>query len=452
MAFAHRPRFSREPSREPLRGARFFMTARGHLATLLFVSVVGPRCTRATSENIQLWKTTEKGPGKLEAALADPAVEPKLRAEAAVALVDIGRADQVDKTFEATPPDARRAIVDSLIPLFTAAAQDSAPEKSLANRDALFSIRSYADPVPAGQIDVFLRGLIEKDLRVGRVRNGRHSVEKILAAAPRPSADMLAELLGQPLEPFAVTAVTELLAKLGDEGEREAGASRLVARARTQHPIPDPVWRSIGLLGGAASRKFLGEEIESGRHEDATAAARALQQRREPAMLGLALQVAANPKADRTVRDEMFGVVETIGGLQARAALLDIIRTDREDVVRYRAFESLLAVAPTDGVLAGLDAFPAGASYKKEDVEDLLVKLIEKVGPAARPQLLKGLDSRSALTRMAAVMTLEQLGTSADEAALGRKSSDSGAPKGFPAGDSVGKEAVVVAGIVRSRK
>ncbi len=409
-------------------------------------------CTSVSSDNIQLWKTTEKGPAKLEAALADGSVDPKLRAEAAVALVDLGRADEVDKDLAAVAsPDVRGKIVDFLIPVFMDGAKGAAPEKALASRDALFSVRAFADPASQGRIDAFMRELLAKDLRVGRVRNGRHSVQKILAAAPGPTSEMLAGLLGEPLEPPAVAAVTELLVQLGDEAAREKGAVHLVERARTIHPLPDPVWRSIGLLGGVAGRKFLGEQIESGRHDDATAAARALQQRREPAMLGLAIKVAANPKADRTVRDEMFGVIESIGGLEARAALIDIIRTDREDVVRYRAFESLLAVAKGDGINAGLDAFPPGASYKKVDVEDLLVKLIEKVGAGARAELLKGLASKSALTRMTAVMTLEHLGTSADAAALGRLSTDGASPKGFPAGDSIGKEAAVVAGIVRSR-
>src|SRR6185312_14812893 len=46
--------------------------------------------TRVTSENIAAWKTTQKGPERLHEALADHAVSPKLRAEAAVALIDIG--------------------------------------------------------------------------------------------------------------------------------------------------------------------------------------------------------------------------------------------------------------------------------------------------------------------------------------------------------------------------
>ena len=61
-------------------------------------------------------------------------------------------------------------------------------------------------------------------------------------------------------------------------------------------------------------------------------------------MLSLALKVASDSRADRGLRDEIFGVIETIGGPQAQAGLVHIIATDKEEMVRYHAFESALAV------------------------------------------------------------------------------------------------------------
>ena len=56
------------------------------LALVIALPVIGPTvaCSKPTSDNIQLWKTTQKGPDRLHEALADPAVAPRLRAEAAV--------------------------------------------------------------------------------------------------------------------------------------------------------------------------------------------------------------------------------------------------------------------------------------------------------------------------------------------------------------------------------
>src|SRR5580698_10631246 len=82
-------------------------------------------CTnRPSSENIALWKTTEKGPERLHDALADHGVAPKLRAEAAVALVDIGRADEVEAILAAAPADDRAEITKSLEPAYEVAMKD----------------------------------------------------------------------------------------------------------------------------------------------------------------------------------------------------------------------------------------------------------------------------------------------------------------------------------------
>jgi HEAT repeat protein len=180
-------------------------------------------------------------------------------------------------------------------------------------------------------------------------------------------------------------------------------------------------------------------------------ATRALGERRDPAVLPFALKIASDPKADKAVRDEMFGVVEGIGGLEAEKGLLGIISSDKEEIVRYRAFESELAARKADGIVPGLEAFPSSASYKKVDVDDLLVKLIEKIGQPARPALVQALGSRVPLARMTAVMALAQLGHAPDAAALQKLATDSSPVKGFPAGDTVGKEAAAAAVTVKKR-
>ncbi len=127
-------------------------------------------------------------------------------------------------------------------------------------------------------------------------------------------------------------------------------------------------------------------------------------------MLPFALKVAGDPKADKLVRDEMFGVIEGIGGLEARSGPAGIISSDREEIVRYRAFEvGARRRRPRGSCPRSTRSRPA-AAYKKVDVDDLLVQLIEKLGAPARPALVKALDSHAPLTRMTAVMALEQVG------------------------------------------
>jgi HEAT repeat protein len=292
---------------------------------------------------------------------------------------------------------------------------------------------------------------LEADFKAGKVRQGRHSLDKILSAIGTESSDLLVRVLGSDA-PYAQTA--DLLAKVGDEGARERGAAALIARApklKTTDKRPELIYKALGTLGGTTAVKYLQDKVTSGDKEDAILATRALGERRDPAVLPFALKIASDPKADKAMRDEMFGVVEGIGGLDAEKGLLAIISSDKDEIVRYRAFESILAARKADGIQPGLEAFPASATYKKVDVDDLMVKLIEKQGAGARPALIKTLGSRAPLARMTAAMALEQIGHAPDAPALEKLSGDTAPVKGFPAGETVGKQAARAAETAKKR-
>ena len=409
--------------------------------------------SRVSSENIALWKTTEKGPERLHDALADHSVAPKLRAEAAVALVDLGRSNEVDTILSGASADDRAEITKTLEPAYEVAMKDPAPEKALVYRDALYSLRQVASPEDQKRIDAALLPVLEAQLETGKVRQGEHSLEKMLTAIGPDSASMLLQVIAAPDAPYGQAA--ELLAKVGDETARNRGAGALVTRApqikAKEKDHPERLYKAFGTLGGTVAVKYLEGEVSGGKPENAALATRALSERREPAVLPFALKIAADPRADKAVRDEMFGVIEGIGGLEAEKGLLGIISSDKEEIVRYRAFESELAARKADGIVPGLEAFPASATYKKVDVDDLLVKLIEKLGPPARPKLAQALGSRVPLARMTAVMALSRMGSASDAAALQKLATDSSPVNGFPAGDTVGKEAAQAAEIVKKK-
>src|SRR3954463_11207257 len=163
-------------------------------AAMLAVLVLGA-CNKPTSDNIQLWKTTEKGPQRLKDALADHGVAPRLRAEAAVALVDIGQADEVDTIVAKMPVEDRAELTKALAPMYEVAMWDPAPERALTYRDALYSLRQYATPDDQKHIDGALLPAIEADLRAGKLRQGRHSLDKMLTAVGPDAGAMLARVL-----------------------------------------------------------------------------------------------------------------------------------------------------------------------------------------------------------------------------------------------------------------
>jgi HEAT repeat protein len=415
-------------------------------------------CESATSERIETWKGTQKGPDKIEAALKSSNVPASLRAEAAAALVDIGRPEKVDETMAALEAGERWEILKTLVQIHIKGMASPQVPKARDARDGLFSVRAYAPPEEQKRIDAVLLGSIEKDLSEGRFTGGRHSLDKMLTAIGPLSGPMLVRLLGDPKAPYK--GLAELLVKVCDEPTRDKGGTALLGRITAGKPIPNDMWLALGLLGGPTVTEFLSAKMQKGPAEEAIAAAKALQQARFPTVLALALRIAGDGKADKELRGEAFGVIEKIGGPEAQKGLLRIIAEDKNDIVRYRAHEAALEVGKGDAIVPALQAFSGKLSFNREDVIDFLVKDISKIGAKARPQVLAALSSPSPLARMTAILALEaplpsnaktRLGSPEDAGALAKLADDKAKINGFPSGMTVGVEAKRVALLLQGK-
>ena len=415
-------------------------------------------CESATSERIEAWKGTQKGPEKIEAALLGSNVPAHLRAEAAVALVDIGRPEKVDEIMASLEAGERAEILKILIEIDIKGMASPQVPKARDARDGLFSVRQYAPPDEQKRIDTALLASIEKDLSEGRFSGGRHSLDKLLTAMGPPAGPMLVRLLGEPQAPYK--GLAELLVKVADEATRDKGGAALLGRIAPGKPIANDMWLALGMLGGHSVTEFLSGKLQKGSADEAIAAAKALQQSRFPSLLQTALRVAGDAQANKELRGEAFGVVEKIGGPEAEQGLLRIIAADKNDIVRYRAHEAALEVGKAEAIVPALQAFSAKLSFKREDVIDFLVKDISKVGAKARPAVLSALASPSPLARMTAILALEaplptnakaRLGSAEDAAALGKLVDDKATLKGFPAGMTIGGEAKRVAQLLQGR-
>lgn len=414
-------------------------------------------CESVSSERIQTWKGTQKGPEKIEAALRSGNVPANLRAEAAVALVDIGRPEKVDEIMASLDAGERSEILKTVIDLEIKEMGSAQVPKVRDARDTLFSVRQYAAPEEQRRIDAVLLASVEKDLSQGRFAGGRHSLDKMLSAIGPAAGPMLVKLLGDPKTPYK--GVAELLVKVCDEPTRDKGGVALLSRI-PQGQVPLDLWLSLGMLGGSQVAEFLSAKMQKGSAEDAVAAAKALQQSRFPTVLPAVMRIAGDAKTNKEVRGEAFGVIEKIGGPEALKGLLRIITEDKNDIVRYRAHEASLEVGKASAIIPALQAFSPKLSFKREDVVDFLVKDISKVGPSAKPQVLAALTSPSPLARMVAVLALEaplpsnpkgRLGSPEDAPALLKLADDKATVKGFSAGVTVGSEATRVASLLHGK-
>jgi hypothetical protein len=406
-------------------------------------------CDSVSSSSIQRWKGTEKGPRKLQDAVANHQVAPKLRAEAALALTEIGQGETAEQTLAGLPAPDRNAVAAELIPLYGGVLQGSVTQARDA-RDGLFALRGQVPPAQQQAIDSLLLPALARDLRAGRSAGGRYSLEKIVQAEGPAATPVLLQLLEDPSAPFL--PVVDLLARVADSETRARASAALVVRVGKAPHITPPLWRAMGLLGGKPAIEFLENQVEKGQERDAVLAAQALQQGpHDPALVTFAMRLAGDQRGNKAVRDEMFGLLEYVGTPEAAEGAVRVIATDPDPMVRYRAYETAVAVGKEGVIQSALEAFPASGTYKREDVVDFLVKDIQKIGATTRPALVKALSSRSPLARMTALLALETLGTGADAAEVSKLASDRGTVRGFPAGATIGREAARIAGILHAK-
>jgi HEAT repeat protein len=410
-----------------------------------------PACENVSSDSIQRWKNTEKGPGKLQATIRDDKIPAKLRAEAAMALVQIGRADEVESALGGMSEPQREGVAAELVPLYISQLTQGSVNEGRDARDGLVGLRAKSSPAVQKQIDAALLPAIARELRAGRIAGGRHPLDRILMDMGPAASPTLLSILEEPAAPFP--AVVEVLAKTGDPETRDKAGAALVRRAAKLPEIPTQLWRALGQIGGKSSIEYLENKVEKGHEQDAVLAAQALQQGpRSPGLVILAMKMAGNQRASKAVRDEMFGLLEHVASPEATEGAIRIIASDPEHLVRYRAYEVALSVGKADAVVRALEAFPAAMPHKPEDVKDFLVKDIEKLGAATgRPAALAALRSKVPLARMTGVQALESMGTAADAGEVGKLTGDRGTVKGFPGGKTVGKEAARVAGILQNK-
>jgi hypothetical protein len=427
-----------------------------HFLCLMLLAMAA--CDRVTAERIETWKNTQKGPLKIEEALQNPGLTPNLRALAAAALVDLGKPEKVDEVMVLLPETERSEILKTLIDLYIRGMQSDKVPKVRDARDALFSVRGYAPADVKKKIDQALLVNIEKDLQNWRFSGGRHSLEKILSTIGSDAAPVLVKLFADPEAPYK--GLAELAVKVCDPASLEAAGGAFLQRIQKGVPMPPDMWNSLGILGGNTIAEFLETKLLKGTTEETILAARALQQSRFPTLLPLAIQIAASAKSKRELRDEMFGVIEVIGGPEAEKGLLQIIAEDKEDLVRYRAHEALLEIGKEKVIVQALEAFPTKATYLRQDVLDFLVKDIGKLGPKSKPQVLNALNSPAPLARMTAVLALGSplpmnpkafLGEAADARIVAKLAVDKATIKGFPSGITVGTEAQRVAGLLQGK-
>ncbi|APR84423.1 Hypothetical protein A7982_09772 [Minicystis rosea] len=215
---------------------------------------LGTTGCRVNEDDIHRWESTAHGPDKLKAVLYHDKYENALRVEAALSLVRMkpraGRRIGINimvETLAGVAPEARQAIVASLVPALIAelkkpppvgqAGQPTPPDASYAYKDAAFAMLTHDGTViiaDEGLKTSLKAALVEWAMSdfVHRLENRSqaYGMEQLLRFIGPAAVAGLPKLMTR--EVTRLDAMAGLVAELGDEKTKAAGSQALVGVAQ----------------------------------------------------------------------------------------------------------------------------------------------------------------------------------------------------------------------------
>ena len=203
---------------------------------------------KVTSEDIDYWKRTQKGPGKIVAVMLADRYPSDLRTQAALALVEMDRQDpdgvallqQTLQSLQSQDPEAVQEIVAGMVPglLEMMSGSDENHDDSLGPpprqtraKDAAYLLIPHASPAARQQLTDAVVGWYASDF-ANRSLAGNYSAEQVVRSLGSPAARQMVEGLNAHMPQQALVKVSELIGQIGDAETKQAAGERLVAIER----------------------------------------------------------------------------------------------------------------------------------------------------------------------------------------------------------------------------
>lgn len=462
------------PKRAPRHGVR--------LVLLLGLACAG---CKVTSEDIDTWEGTVKGPGKMVAVIMADKFEMPLRIHAALGLVEMERQDvegvaELQQAVQNLDPETRTALIDGVVPGLVklmqsggekAAGEDSGPPPAqIRAKDAAFLLISQAGEASRATLTDAVVGWYTEDFN-GRSLSGNFSAEQVVRALGAPAAQKLVEALSAKLPQQALVKLSELIGQLGrDKTKAEAGKKLVAIEEEMRSPAflkwleseigsqlaqgdkkPDPARVTAAAMlnrdkfineGAIPAMKHLADQpvvanrllkIAADTSPTMTArrvrALQALEGKARPEHLDALLALALDDKAPVQVRDYAFDRVGDIRDPKAIPPMWPLVQSANEQRLRWRAGELILAIGGS-GVLAEFFAkLPDGAEYEPEELEGYATRM-SQMTPLPRDVATAQLRSPDWWDQVIALRFFERKGTEADVKAMSRLSKSSTPVKG----------------------
>jgi hypothetical protein len=467
------------------------------LAIALASSTLG--ACKVTSADVDAWKGTRKGPGKMVAVMLANKFELPLRTYAALELVEMERVDvdgvtEMQRAIQKLDHETRVKVVeglaDGLIALMTKppakpSSDGLPPAYQVRAKDAAFLLVTSASPPVREKLTQAVVGWYTADFN-GRSLSGNFSAEQVVRGLGASAARSLVDALNAQLPQQALVKLAELIGQLGEPASRQRAGQRLVQIEREMEGAAFLNWLKAQIVeqmtaagakvdnarvakaaelnrenfisnGALPAMKYVADQpevasrlIEIASLKDAkltdrrTRALQALEGKIGQEHLDQVLALALDNSNPVTVRDYAFDRVGDIRSPRALAQMWPLFQAGDDQRLRWRAGELILAIGGPSVLSDFFAKLPsaAGVSYEPEELDGYAQRMAQ-MSPAPHDAALAELQSADWWDNVIALDYFQRKGTESDVAVMEPLTKNSTAVKGkrWDKGDTVGKVA-----------
>lgn len=256
------------------------------LVTVALAGLAMAGC-KVTTEDIDYWTGTRKGPGKIVAVLQSDKYEDELRIYAALALVrmeprpatpeiePVDGVTELQAALRRIPEEPRTRIVDGMAPRLmemmrgedapqAEGPEGAVPPRQIRAKDAAFLVLPYASANVRQQLTDAVVDWFVVDFN-GRNLAGSYSAEQVVRQLGAPAASRLVNALNARLPQQALVKLAELIASLGNDETKERAAERLVAIEREMEGEDFMNWLKERLREQLRERSGADAEVDENR-------------------------------------------------------------------------------------------------------------------------------------------------------------------------------------------
>jgi hypothetical protein len=440
---------------------------------------------KVNAEDIDHWKGTVKGPGKIVAVMLADKYPMELRTQAALALVEMDRTDkdgalELQQALQRMDETTRKEVIKGMVPGLEEQMKkpDEKPEgganspSQIRAKDAAFLLIPHAAPEEKARLTQAVVGWYVEDFN-GRSLAGNYSAEQVVRALGSPAAKVLVGGLKARLPQQALVKMAQLIGQIGEPAARKEAAAKLVAIQQEMEGKPFLDWIAKNISEQAAAQ---GKKVDAAKLANAAAVNRdnfinegALPAMKwladEPAVKTRLIALASSPtqgdanttrrvralsalegKVDRgdlqqmlalaldtnnasAVRDAAFDRVGDIKSPEALPQLWPLVSGSEDPRLRWRAGELVLAIGGPSVVDELFAKLPSGGEYPPEELEGYATRM-GQMTPLPTEAARRLLGSSNWYARVAAVHFFERKGGQDDVKKLEATKDDKAPVKG----------------------